>query len=281
MNLQRFFIIFQYLIPQILLSKFAGYLANCKIPVIKNFFINTFIKLYKIDLKDAIFTNPTQYKTFNDFFTRKLKSNARQISNHPNIIVSPVDGFIYQFGDIHETLLLQAKNHYFNLVDLLGGNHDLAKAFMNKRFISIYLAPQHYHRIHMPITGQLIKMIYVPGKLFSVNPITVENIPNLFARNERVICVFTTEKGKFCVILVGAMLVGSIYTSWHTKVIRAKKIHVWDYSHESILLNKGEELGYFAMGSTVIMLFEDHNFHWSNLISVGQELKLGDEITLP
>ena len=255
-------IIKQHLVPHKLISKIADISAHCKITPIKNYLIKRFLKNYhtKLKLDEAIEPNPFAYDSFNSFFTRKLKEELRPIDNSSDSIVSPVDGLLNQFGKISNDKLIQAKNIDYKL-DQLVGDESLSKSFIDGDFATIYLAPFHYHRIHMPISGILEKMLYIPGKLFSVNNETAEGIKDLYTKNERVVAIFNTEIGRVAVILVGAMIVGSIETFWHGAVSppHYKTIQAWDYSsteENHIKLNKGEEMGLFKLGSTVIMLFE-------------------------
>ena len=236
--IKKYKVLLQYLIPQHLLSRLIGILANSHLAWLKNLMIASFIKYYNVDLSSAEETNISKYATFNDFFTRKLKDSNRPISQNENTIVSPADGIISQIGDINNDLLLQAKGHKYNLNSLLT-EENLASRFVDGKFATIYLSPKDYHRVHMPITGTLQEMIYVPGKLFSVNAETAEQVPNLFARNERVISIFETQIGKMAVIMVGAMIVASIHTAWASKVApnKSKTIQKWDYRHKEITFN--------------------------------------------
>lgn len=260
---------YQSLLPQHSLSRFAGWIANCKQTWIKNRLIQGFIRHYNVDMSLALEENPEHYINFNDFFTRSLKPEKRPISNHTTDIISPVDGTISQFGDIKENQLIQAKKINYNLQALLGGSAQLATQFQNGRFASFYLAPQDYHRVHIPYSGELKEMIYVPGRLFSVDTHTTSELPNLFVRNERVITLFSTPIGPMAVILVGAMLVGSISTPWEGIIAPAAKRHIyhWHYLNNKISLLKGQELGQFQLGSTVIILFEANRIKWLTNLS--------------
>lgn len=256
----KLFILLQYITPQHLLTYIIGKFANSKNKVIKNLFINTILKNYPINLSEALDENLDHYDTFNDFFIRRLKPHCRPISSDPNAIVSPADGKIAELGRINKNLLLQAKNMYFNLETLLGGDEQLTHTFCDGHFITIYLAPHNYHRVHMPITGTLEKNIYIPGKLFSVNKITTDIIPQLYTRNERLVTIFNTDIGKVAVILVGAMIVGCIKTANKTTI------------------EKGEEMGYFEMGSTVILLFEKNKIMWNNSLHTESDVFVGKNI---
>jgi phosphatidylserine decarboxylase len=273
----------QYLLPHKIISKIASLCANCKITSIKNYLIKYFLSRYDVNMNEAIQTNPFAYPTYNDFFTRHLKPECRPIDTNHNTIVSPADGNMAQIGLIKQNQILQAKGHSYSVQSLLGGDPGLATQFVNGSFATIYLAPKDYHRVHMPLTGRLKRMIYVPGKLFSVNAHAAENIPDLFARNERVVAIFDTAAGPMAVILVGAMIVGSIETKWFGTVTppHSKSIKSWDYDTDSnIQLSKGEEMGLFKLGSTVIILFGPQAAHWDPGVSINSDLKMGSKIGL-
>ena len=273
----------QYIIPQHGLSRLIGSIINSRQEKFKNYLIDMFIKRYNVDMRDAIETNPHAYPDFNSFFTRKLRPETRPIISGENTIASPADGLISEFGPINESMILQAKNHNYSVVDLLGGakNNDAA-AFINGQFATFYLAPKDYHRVHIPLTGHLRKMIYVPGKLFSVNLCTANHVPNLFARNERVICLFETKAGPMAVILVGAMIVASIYTVWAGAITPSnnRAIQIKDYSENAapIIIEKGAELGHFQLGSTVIVLFGPKSIKWIDTLQKNQSVKMGQLI---
>ncbi len=256
-----------------------GKLANAKLGCLTRFGIKKFIAHYRVNMSEAKISDYTQFKTFNDFFTRELKPGARVISSEKNSIISPVDGCISELGQIDKDQLLQAKNAYFNLNDLCGGDV-LADRFENGSFLTAYLSPKDYHRFHMPLSGKLKKMIYVPGKLFSVNPSSVKNVPGLFARNERVICIFETEVGLMALIAVGAMIVGSVSMNWHGIVAPQKnrRIETWHYDHQSLILQKGDAVGHFRLGSTVIVLCEQNKIAWNAALQSNSILELGQVI---
>ena len=268
----------QNLIPQHLLSRLAGKLANAKLGALTQWAIKKFIAHYNVNMGEAKISDITQFQTFNDFFTRELKSGARTIPPEKNIFISPVDGCVSEAGYIEKDQLLQAKGAYFTLLDLCGGDAQLNQTFQDGAFLTAYLAPKDYHRFHMPITGKLLQMIYVPGKLFSVNQSSVQNIPGLFAKNERVICIFETEIGKVAVIAVGAMIVGSVSMHWHGIVAPGKKMQTWDYSDREILLQRGDEIGHFRLGSTIIVLTEKNRVQWNADIKAEKSLRLGEVI---
>lgn len=220
------------------------------------------------------------YPSFNQFFTRELNETARNITTTDKSIASPVDGAVSQLGKINNELIFQAKSHAYSLLQLLGGREDLSKTFKNGRFNTIYLSPKDYHRIHMPVNGTLKEMIHVPGQLFSVNPTTVENVAALFARNERVICLFDTESGPMVMILVGAIFVASIETVWHGEVTppTKKNIQSWTYEDKPIVIEKGQEMGRFNMGSTVILLYANKSMEWNKELQAESKVQLGEVI---
>lgn len=268
----------QYLLPHQILAQLAAKIANCRFALIKNFIIKQFCKYYQVDLNEALETNYLNYPTFNDFFTRALKSEARPISDDPQTIISPVDGAIGQFGKISNSLLISAKGQGFTLEKLLADVKE-AEQLQEGNFAALYLAPFNYHRVHMPITGKLLKMRYIPGKFFSVAPLVVQQIPDLFAKNERVVISFDTALGKIIMILVGAMIVGSIETVWLGVVANKKRtIQEWDYSKQDLVLQRGCEVGRFKLGSTVIMLFPENSMNWCQSLELNQPIKMGETL---
>lgn len=286
MNLQqRFFILLQYLLPHHALSRLAGCIAECEKPWFKQRFINWFIKKYKVDMSQAQNEDPNSYRHFNDFFTRALKSDARPLDNTADAILCPADGAISQLGKIEYGRIFQAKGHSFGLQELLGGNSELAAEFMGGDFATVYLSPRDYHRVHMPLSGTLREMIYVPGKLFSVNQTTAENVPELFARNERAVCIFDTERGPMAVVLVGAMIVASIETVWAGLVTPPKRqLKTFNYqaaSYQPINLEKGAEMGRFKLGSTAIVLFGPDQVRWNEQLNAGSAVQMGELFGLP
>lgn len=268
----------QTIFPQHILSRVLGKLANAKLGCLTRFTIKKFIAHYRVNLSEAKITDYKQFKTFNDFFTRELQVGARFIAQEKNVLVSPVDGYVSEWGDITEDKLLQAKGAYFNLHDLCGKDVSMSEHFINGKFLTAYLSPKDYHRFHMPVTGKLKKMIYIPGKLFSVNPFSVKNIPGLFARNERVICLFETEIGCVAFIAVGAMIVGGIAMHWHGIVAPGKQKAVWHYESDQIVLQRGDEVGHFRLGSTVIILCEKSSIKWMDALQENSVLRLGEVI---
>ncbi len=275
------FIVFQHLVPQHLLSRLAGKLANATTPWLKNMMIKRFIRHYGVNMAEALKSAPEDYACFNDFFTRALKPGARTIAGPNNSLVSPADGEVSAAGNITGDQLFQAKGKNFSLTALLGGSDTMASAFLDGSFVTIYLSPKDYHRVHMPCGGTLQKMIYIPGKLFSVNQTTSENIDDLFARNERVVCLFDTDAGPLAVILVGAMIVAGIETVWSGQVAPAKHgISETGYTTQqpAIQLAKGEEMGRFKLGSTVILLSGPGAVHWRQELEENTALRLGEKI---
>lgn len=277
---QPFKIISQYLVPQHSLSVLAGKLANSKLPWLKNFWIKQFAKAYQVDMSNAVEPELTNYACFNDFFTRAIKPESRPIDSDQASFCSPVDGAISQFGSITNGQIIQAKAHSYSALSLLAGDSQQANDFIDGEFCTIYLAPKDYHRIHMPCDGQLTSMVHVPGKLFSVNPLTADNVPNLFARNERVISYFDTDFGKLAMISVGAMIVGSIETVWAGNITppTASDITRWDYTDNPTSLKKGDEMGRFKLGSTVILLMQKSHWQWHETIQNEADIKLGEKL---
>ena len=258
MSLDKFKIAMQYAMPKHFISRMVGKLAAAKAGGLTTALIKLFIKQYKIDMSEAKYPDPAHYKTFNEFFTRPLKEGIRPLAEENDIIAHPVDGAISQLGDVVDGQIIQAKGHDYSLQALLGGKEEDTAPFLGGKFATIYLAPKDYHRIHMPVDGTLSKMIYVPGDLFSVNPLTAQNVPNLFARNERVVAIFETEIGPLAMVLVGATIVASIETIWAGTVTppAGKDVFSWNYpttGDNAITLKKGEEMGRFKLGSTVIL----------------------------
>lgn len=277
----KLFVMSQYLTPQLGLSRLAGRLAdNDQVPALKNRVVRWFIERYGVDMSEAVDADPASYATFNDFFTRALKPGLRPVDEAPDALTSPVDGAISQLGAIKDGRIFQAKGQSFNLTELLGGNEQRAKPFAGGEFATIYLAPKDYHRIHMPLSGALTEMAYVPGRLFSVNPVTAANVPNLFARNERVVTLFDTEWGPMAMVHVGAMIVGSVETTWAGVVAPGTDgISSVDYSADKpIRFDKGDEMGRFRLGSTVILLFPKDVIRWSDELGPESVLRMGQRI---
>lgn len=270
----------QYVLPKHLLSRLLGKLASARAGSLTTTLIKTFIRKYQVDMSEALHPEPEHYLTFNDFFTRELKPEARTIIEDPNTLALPVDGTVSQLGAITHGRIFQAKGHDFSARELLGGYDQDAALFDEGDFATIYLAPKDYHRIHMPMAGKLEKMLFVPGDLFSVNPLTAENVPNLFARNERVVAIFSSEHGPFAMVLVGATIVASIETVWAGTIAPAtsgnkKEVQVWDYSEQDIQLEKGQEMGRFKLGSTIVALFPKDTLSFAQELAPGSVTRLG------
>lgn len=245
----------QYLLPKQALTSLAGRLASLHGGKLTTAVIRRFVDYYNVNMSEAANPDIASYPSFNEFFTRALKPGARPLADAS--LVCPVDGAISQFGAIERDQIFQAKGHHYSTTALVGGDAALAARFENGHFATVYLSPRDYHRIHMPCAGELTRMIHVPGDLFSVNPTTARGVPGLFARNERVVCVFESADGPFVLVLVGATIVGSMATVWHGQVNppRPGQLREWDYAAGQVRLDKGEEMGRFLLGSTVVLLF--------------------------
>jgi phosphatidylserine decarboxylase len=268
----------QYLLPGHLISRFTLWLTRRRAIWLKNALMKWFIKRFNVDMSEAQQENYHAYRCFNEFFTRPLKATVRPITAEQNTLCSPVDGRVSQVGDIVAGTLFQAKGHEYSSLALLGGYTDVAQQFQSGKFATLYLSPRDYHRIHMPVAGTLTQMIYVPGRLFSVNPQTTRCIPGLFARNERVVALFDTEFGAMAMVLVGAINVGCIETVWHGVVTPPHKqpVHRWIYKdHNEISLVKGEEMGRFNMGSTVVCLFANEQLSFDEVFKPSASIKMG------
>lgn len=277
---KNLFIAFQYLVPQHLLSRLVGKIAASEIYWVKNLFITQFIKKFGINMQEAKYKKADDFPTFNDFFTRELEEDAREFNEQEGGILSPADGAVSQLGAIEEGRIFQAKGQDFSLLELLGGDEALSEEFADGVFNTIYLSPKDYHRVHMPTTGTLRKMIYVPGDLFSVNQTTAENVPRLFARNERAVAIFDTQHGPMAMVLVGAMIVAAIETVWAGQITPAsRKIKVNEYTNnQPIELEKGAEMGRFLLGSTVVLCFAKDSIQWLDELTAESPLKVGEII---
>ncbi|MBI5447631.1 MAG: phosphatidylserine decarboxylase [Gammaproteobacteria bacterium] len=271
-------ILSHHCLPQHAISRWAGRLAHAKTPFVKNALIRSFVRRYPINMVEAAEPNLDAYASFNDFFTRTLKPEARPLDLREDSILSPADGTISEIGDIENNTLIQAKGRYFDLDQLLGQQTYLSALFQNGKFATIYLAPSDYHRVHMPLAGQLRDMIYVPGRLFSVNFKSSQHIPQLFARNERVIAIFDTVAGPMAMILVGAMIVASIHTQWAGQVAPSSLRTITVRKYTDVTLEKGQEMGYFSLGSTVIVLFGPQKTQWNPGLQTLSTLKMGESI---
>jgi phosphatidylserine decarboxylase len=268
------------ILPQHLLAGFMYKLARSKWPALKNLLITRVVKRYSVDLGEAKSSSLDSYPSFNAFFTRALKPGARPIASDDRSISSPADGKVNNAGSIEQGQLIQAKGHGYGLMSLLAGDQALAGKFLGGSYATIYLSPRDYHRVHMPVTGQLLEMHFVPGDLFSVSEATTQLVPELFARNERVICIFDTMAGPMAVILVGAIFVGSMETVWEGEVRGpGNDPTIWRYQDEqAVTIRKGEELGRFNMGSTVIVLLPRGQTHWEETLQPGATVRMGETI---
>ena len=266
----------QYLIPKQALTVLAGKLASARAGGLTTRVIRWFVGRYGVNMTEAANPDIASYPSFNEFFTRPLKPGARPLADADYIC--PVDGAISQFGRIERDQIFQAKGHSYSTHALVGGDRDLAIQFQDGEFATLYLSPRDYHRIHMPCDGRLTRMIYIPGDLFSVNPTTARGVPGLFARNERVVCVFENDAGPFVLTLVGATIVGSMATVWHGQVNppRPGTIKEWDYAPGEVVLKKGDEMGRFLLGSTVVMLFPKRRLRFTEAWAPTRPIRMGE-----
>jgi phosphatidylserine decarboxylase len=266
----------QYALPKQALTQFAGLVAGARMGGVTTAIIRRFIRRYDVNMAEAADPDPAAYPTFNQFFTRALKPGARPLAAAD--LVCPVDGAISQFGAVSGERIFQAKGHDYTATALLGGDSALAAHFHGGHFATLYLSPRDYHRIHMPCAGRLLRMVYVPGALFSVNPATARGVPGLFARNERVVCVFDGERGPWVLVLVGATIVGSMATVWHG-VVNPPRLGVpreWSYHEQDTRLAQGEEMGRFLLGSTVVLLFPKGPLAFNPAWAPGGAIRLGE-----
>ena len=266
----------QYLMPKLAMTRLAGRIASAEWGALTTWVIEGFISRYKVNMSEAVHEDPAHYKSFNEFFTRPLKEGVRPLAS--STWVCPVDGAISQCGAIAHDQIFQAKGHSYSSTALVGGDAALAALFDNGAFATIYLSPRDYHRIHMPCDGRLRRMIYVPGDLFSVNPTTARGVPGLFARNERVVCVFDTNHGPMVLTLVGATIVGSMATVWHGVVNppRLPQVTEWHYDEGAVTLRQGDEMGRFLLGSTVVLLWPRATLGWNPAWEPGAPVRLGE-----
>ena len=272
-------VLLQYLLPKQALTHFAGWVASRERGWVTTEIIRRFVARYRVNMEEALDSDISSYRSFNEFFTRALKPGVRPVAQAA--LVCPVDGAVSQFGPIAGDQLFQAKGHHYSTTALVGGDAALAAQYDNGSFATIYLSPRDYHRIHMPCAGRLTRMIYVPGDLFSVNPVTARGVPGLFARNERVVCVFESARGPFVLVLVGATIVGSMATVWHGVVNppRSKAVREWRYpaaGQPEVMLKQGEEMGRFLLGSTVVMLFPKGPLSFNRDWVPGGAVRLGE-----
>ena len=272
----------QYLFPKQALTAFAGWVAGNERGWITTEIIRRFVAKYSVDMDEALESDITRYASFNDFFTRSLKSGARPLADAD--LICPVDGAVSQFGSINASQIYQAKGHSYSTTALVGGDASLAAQFDSGSFACLYLSPKDYHRIHMPADGRLLQMTYVPGELFSVNPTTAQGVPGLFARNERVVCVFESTRGsvrqQFVLVLVGATIVGSMATVWHGVVNppRLPDVKTWHYADQLLQLRQGDEMGRFLLGSTVVMLFPKGPLSFNPSWTPGRAIRMGEKM---
>jgi phosphatidylserine decarboxylase len=277
MSFGRLFVWFQYLLPQHTLSRLVLRATRVRTPWFKNWLVRSFLKLYPIDMTEAAQGDPLSFGSFNEFFTRALKPGARIIAADPKAIACPVDGAISEAGKIDGERLLQAKGRSFSLTELLAAQ-PWARSFEGGSFATIYLAPFNYHRVHMPLRGDLEDTVYVPGRLFSVNAVTASQVPKLFARNERVLTLFDTAFGQVALVMVGALNVGSMATVWAGDITPAAHRVITRLPAQDVSLEKGEELGRFNMGSTVILLFQQDRVRWLDEVRAGAIVRLGQSL---
>lgn len=281
MNLKNFFTVLpQYVLPHHALSRLMSHLTHCENTALKNVFIKLVVRWYGVNMDEAKVQNLEHYPSFNHFFTRELKDGVRPVASASDAIACPADGVVSQAGIIADGKIFQAKGHDYTALELLGGDVERAKDFENGHFATIYLSPKDYHRLHMPLTGTLKEMVHIPGRLFSVNNATVGAVPNLFARNERVACIFDTAAGPMALVLVGAIFVSSVETTWHGVVTppTLSNPRTWQYAEDAPQLEKGNEMGRFNMGSTIIVLFGKDRTCWNDDLAAGRPVKLGEQI---
>lgn len=267
----------QYLLPQHGLSRLVGSLADSRTPWIKDTFIRKFAARYQVDMNEAAEPDLAAYENFNAFFTRALKPGARPLDSREDSILCPADGAVSQLGPISQDQVFQAKGHSYSLSDLLASETDAAP-YVGGQFATVYLSPRDYHRVHMPLAGRLVKSVYIPGDLFSVNTRTAEQVPNLFARNERLVAHFDTALGPMVVVLVGAMIVASIETVWGGIEPIGREIRSSDYADKSVSLAAGAEMGRFRLGSTAIVLFGPDVMRWDAAYQAGTPTRMGERL---
>lgn len=277
--LQKFKAWVFYVLPHHAISRLMFKLARVQSTPVKNLAITVYTKLNAVNMQDAVIEDKYAYDSLNAFFTRALKPESRPFHQDENTWLCPVDGAVSQAGHIIDGRIFQAKGHDYSLLELVGGDTQLAAQFHKGRFATLYLSPRDYHRIHMPADGRLKQMTYVPGRLFSVATHTVNHIPRLFARNERAVCVFETDQGPMAMILVGAINVSAIETVWHG-LVNSKQLHTFDYDKEPVSLQRGDEMGRFNLGSTVIVL-TSNNMEWDAAITPGNVVRLGQALAAP
>ncbi len=274
-----FFITLQEWLPQQQLTRLVGKIAASEKPWLKQLFIDRFIKAYGVNMEEALQSDPKAYRSFNEFFTRTLKPGARPLATAADAVLCPADGVISAIGNIDDDSLIQAKRKRYSATALLGGDAARAALFRDGTFATVYLSPKDYHRVHSPLLGTLREMIYVPGKLYSVNQTTADHIDNLFAINERVVCIFDTQHGPMAVVLVGAMIVAAVETVWAGRVAPGfTAVTTQRYEQGEVVIAKGGELGRFLLGSTAIMLFGAGMVEWQMDLSNGPGVQMGQQV---
>ncbi len=272
----RLFVLTQHLLPKQALTSFAGLVASAEAGALTTWIIDRFVRRYGVDMAEALEPDTAAYRSFNAFFTRALKPGARPLADADWLC--PVDGAISQFGAVEGDQVFQAKGHAYSTTALLGGDAAEAAPFADGQFATLYLSPRDYHRIHMPCDGRLRRMIHVPGALYSVNPATARGVPGLFARNERVVCLFESVYGPFALVLVGATIVGSMATVWHGTINppRPGTVRDWRYADVPVVLKRGDEMGRFLLGSTVVMLFPGRQLRFNPAWQPGRAIRMGE-----
>ncbi len=273
----RAFALLLQLLPHHLLSRVIYVIARCQWPTLKNALIRGFTRLYGVDLSEASQGSPRAYPCFNAFFTRALKDGARPLAADASAVLCPADGTLSQIGEIEQGRICQAKGRRFSVVELLGGDPELAAAFDGGNFATIYLSPRDYHRVHMPLAGTLTGMIHVPGRLFSVSPSTTLTVPRLFSRNERICCLFSTAAGPMAVVMVGAIFVASMDTVWAGTVTPVRRRDNAE-APPAVTLERGAEMGRFNMGSTVILLLAEGALRWNDALGPGSAVHMGESL---
>ncbi len=276
----RLLVLPQHTIPQHLLSRWVHRATRYKVDWWKNTLIVWFTRFFDVDMSIAKERGRDSYPDFNSFFTRELQPGVRSIAREAGSVIAPVDGWVSEIGEIQDGGITQAKGKRFTLSQLLGGDPELAEHFRQGSFTTLYLSPRDYHRVHMPVGGRLLEMIYIPGRLFAVNPRSARVVNDLFARNERIVNLFDTDAGLMALIMVGAIFVGSMDTVWHGAVTpaRTRTLRRWRYEEDPVHLDKGAELGRFNMGSTVILLFKQGAVRWSDALSPGRRIQMGQSL---
>lgn len=279
----RLFAFLQWCLPTRALSRLLHTLAQARTPWLKNLLIRAFVRLYRVDLREAEQPDPRAYPHFNAFFTRRLAPDARPLPAEEDAVICPVDGRLGSFGDVERGRLFQVKGAAYDVAALLGGREEWAAPFLAGHYATLYLAPNDYHRVHMPMPGILRESLYLPGRLFGVNPASVRSIPRLFTRNERLAAWFETPAGPMAAVLVGAFGVGGIRTVWSGDVTpphrRAARHETYPrQGAESVRLDRGDELGAFSFGSTVVLLFGTGTIGWRNDLRTGMTVRMGEAV---